>query len=88
MMDDFLVVLEHLDDLIARNVVHDKGLALAIYRTIHRDGAMRVSELRQKLRDEWRFSNANARSIRKVVGSIGFKAQVLGPTNDLMVSAL
>lgn len=86
MIGDFLSVLEKLDDLVVTHVVKDKGLALAIYRLIHRDGKMKISELKVKLHGEWNLSGVKAVQIRKTVLAMGFKTAPIDSSFDLMVS--
>lgn len=87
MIGDFLTVLEKLDGLVASHVAQDKGVALAIYRTIHRDGKMKITELKQKLRDEWRLPSIKAIHIRKVAAALGFKTIPIDSSYDLVISA-
>jgi hypothetical protein len=87
MIGDFLTVLEKLDELVASHVALDKGVALAIYRTIHRDGKMKIKELKQKLRDEWRLPSVKAIQIRKVAAALGLKTIPIDSSYDLIISA-
>lgn len=87
MIGDFLTVLEQLDSLVASHVVQDKGLALAIYRLIHRDGKMKISEMKQKLRNEWRLPDIKSVQIRKAAAAMSFKTLPIDSSYDLMLSA-
>ncbi|PBP32642.1 hypothetical protein CCL14_26010 [Pseudomonas syringae] len=71
MIQDFQVVLEALDSAVSTSVVKDKGLSLAIYRTLLRDGAMLTTDLMQKLTMEWRLGTNRKVKIHKSVQEVG-----------------
>ncbi|WP_205899311.1 hypothetical protein, partial [Pseudomonas viridiflava] len=55
MIYDFQEVLIFLDNQVATSIVKDKGLALAVYRTLLRDGPLLTEDLMEKLTREWRL---------------------------------
>lgn len=79
MIHDFQEVLEFLDDQVSLGVVKDKGLALAVYRTLHRDGPMMTTDLMKKLSTEWRLGQIRKDRLKKIVEDLGGKfTQVSG----------
>lgn len=73
MIHDFQEVLEHLDCQITSGIVKDKGLALAIYRTLRRDGPLPTEELMKRLTTEWRLGQNRKDRIHRLVLTLGGK---------------
>ncbi|MDV7213925.1 hypothetical protein [Azotobacter beijerinckii] len=71
MLSDFSAVLEELDERVSSSIIKDKGLHLAIYRVIHRDGPQTLSELQGKLSKEWRMGNIKSVKTRGAAKEIG-----------------
>ncbi|EMV9185862.1 hypothetical protein AADU03_004747 [Escherichia coli] len=71
MIHDFQEILEFLDSEVKSRVVKDKGLALAVYRTLHRDGALLTADLISKLAKEWRLGVQRKDRVHRLVLSLG-----------------
>lgn len=71
MIHDFQEVLEFLDSQVTIGVVKDKGLALAVYRTLHRDGPLLTTDLMQKLTKEWRLGSHRKERVHRLVLALG-----------------
>lgn len=81
MIHDFQEVLEFLDDQVSLGVVKDKGLALAVYRTLHRDGPMMITDLIKKLSTEWRLGQIRKDRLKKLVADLGGKVTQVSGNN-------
>ncbi|MBD8575005.1 hypothetical protein IFR09_13230 [Pseudomonas syringae] len=71
MIHDFQEVLVFLDEQVAINIVTDKGLALAVYRTLRRDGPLMTEDLMKKLTKEWRLGQTRKDRLHKLVLILG-----------------
>ncbi len=79
MIHDFQEVLEFLDCQVAISTVKDKGLALAVYRTLRRDGPLLTENLMKKLTMEWRLGQVRKDRLHRLVLTLGGKVmQVSG----------
>jgi hypothetical protein len=70
---DFSNVLLELDQRIVQNVVKDRGLPLAIYRILERDGPQELGDFGPKLANEWRLGHVSKAATRSAAISIGLK---------------
>lgn len=73
MIHDFQEVLEFLDSQVTIGIVKDKGLALAVYRTLHRDGPLLTEELMKRLTIEWRLGQNRKDRLHRLVLTLGGK---------------
>lgn len=71
MIHDFQEVLEFLDCQVAISIVKDKGLALAVYRTLRRDGPLLTEDLMKKLTREWRLGQMRKDRLHRLVLTLG-----------------
>lgn len=59
MLGPFSKTIDHLDDEVARTIVTDHGLSLAVYRTIERDPAATYDDVLRAVLNEWRIPATN-----------------------------
>jgi hypothetical protein len=78
MLDDFNTILKELDERVAKQVVTDFGVSLAMHRIISRDGPQLLTELRHKISTEWRISNVTKSTSEGVAKAIGLRIKQVG----------
>lgn len=71
MIHDFQEVLVFLDSQVTTGIVKDRGLALAVYRTLHRDGPLLTVDLMHILTKEWRLGAQRKDRIHRLVLALG-----------------
>jgi len=70
-IDDFTTVVTALDANIQEKVVKDRGVALAVYHIVQRDGKATVSELRHRILSERNLDTLDAQAIVDAATDIG-----------------
>jgi hypothetical protein len=73
MLDDFNTILKELDERVAKHVVTDFGISLAMHRVISRDGPQLLTELKHKISTEWRTGNVSKSTAVAVAKAIGLQ---------------